>query len=605
MKENNVETRIVNEDLNTVVGENTIPENPNLHLNEDQDSLDYLLSNKKVVDAPAKKAGVGKKVAAAVGVGVVGAASAGAGAYAFNHEFSGNADESQPATDAERSFFAAKGAEDDAAQEENIQEIITGDDAESDDAALANDSEFADQDTPTEVDVEEDVDTDENQPVVVDEDEDMDEASDLDFENEAPVNNGESLFDALAEDVDVPETAEQIVNEEIVAAEQIVNEEIAAAEQLVNEVVNDAKETVEDAISAAEQTIDEALSTETPEVVSVEEPVVEPVVEPAVEPVVEPAVEPAEEPVVVTSDEPILDAGLEGEESDLDIQDVVEVEPVYDSVNISLAHVDTTDLSFNEAFAAARAEVGANGVFEWRGGYYGTYLSDEWSEMSDEFKQEFGNHNWAEEFSNGNDVVTFGVEEVETGIEIDGVNISLAHVDTTDLSFGEAFAAARAEVGANGVFEWRGGYYGTYHSDEWSEMSDEFKQAFGNHNWGAEFEAELAEMDDDLGCGYEEELGDIDVECVAENVDSLEESFLLGGDVVVADVLDEITGDLPGEILAGNFEVEVDIEDVSFEVQVEDDSLYAMDDSMAFDAADDLSTDDAIAGIDMDSDIMC
>ena len=219
MKENNVETRIVNEDLNTVVGENTIPENPNLHLNEDQDSLDYLLSNKKVVDAPAKKAGVGKKVAAAVGVGVVGAASAGAGAYAFNHEFSGNADESQPATDAERSFFAAKGAEDNAAQEENIQEIITGDDAESDDAALANDSEFADQDTPTEVDVEEDVDTDENQPVVVDEDEDMDEASDLDFENEAPVNNGESLFDALAEDVDVPETAEQIVNEEIVAAE--------------------------------------------------------------------------------------------------------------------------------------------------------------------------------------------------------------------------------------------------------------------------------------------------------------------------------------------------------------------------------------------------
>ena len=300
-----------------------------------------------------------------------------------------------------------------------------------------------------------------------------------------------------------------------------------------------------------------------------------------------------------------MDAGLEGEESDLDIQDVVEVEPAYDSVNISLAHVDTTDLSFNEAFAAARAEVGANGVFEWRGGYYGTYLSDEWSEMSDEFKQEFGNHNWAEEFSNGNDVVTFGVEEVETGIEIDGVNISLAHVDTTDLSFGEAFAAARAEVGANGVFEWRGGYYGTYHSDEWSEMSDEFKQAFGNHNWGAEFEAELAEMDDDLGCGYEEELGDIDVECVAENVDSLEESFLLGGDVVVADVLDEITGDLPGEILAGNFEVEVDIEDVSFEVQVEDDSLYAMDDSMAFDAADDLSTDDAIAGIDMDSDIMC
>jgi hypothetical protein len=216
--------------------------------------------------------------------------------------------------------------------------------------------------------------------------------------------------------------------------------------------------------------------------------------------------------------------------------------------------------------------------------------------MSDEFKQEFSNHNWEEEFNNGNDVVTFGAEEIESGIEIDGVNISLAHVDTTDMSFNEAFAAARAEVGADGVFEWRGGYFGTYHSEEWAEKSDEFKQAFGNHNWGVEFEAEMAEVDD-LGC--------LEVECVADSVDSLEESFLLGGDVVVADVLDEVTGNLPGDIIAGEFDVEVDIADVSYDVMAEDDSLCAMDDSMAFDAADDFSTDDAMAGIDMDSDIMC
>ena len=66
--------------------------------------------------------------------------------------------------------------------------------------------------------------------------------------------------------------------------------------------------------------------------------------------------------------------------------------------------------------------------------------------------------------------------------------------------------------------------------------------------------------------------------------------------------MDEITGDLPGEIIAGNFEVEVAIEDVSFDVQVEDD-LYAMDPSL--NGVDDLGTDDILVGIDMDSDMMC
>ena len=69
--------------------------------------------------------------------------------------------------------------------------------------------------------------------------------------------------------------------------------------------------------------------------------------------------------------------------------------------------------------------------------------------------------------------------------------------------------------------------------------------------------------------------------------------------------MDEVTGNLPGDIIAGEFDVEVDIADVSYDVMAEDDSLCAMDDSMAFDAADDFSTDDAMAGIDMDSDIMC
>lgn len=42
-----------------------------------------------------------------------------------------------------------------------------------------------------------------------------------------------------------------------------------------------------------------------------------------------------------------------------------------------------------------------------------------------------------------------------------------------EMSFGEAFAAARAELGAGGVFEWRGNLYGTYTADEWNELHPE------------------------------------------------------------------------------------------------------------------------------------
>ena len=50
-----------------------------------------------------------------------------------------------------------------------------------------------------------------------------------------------------------------------------------------------------------------------------------------------------------------------------------------------------------------------------------------------------------------------------------------AHSVTDDMSFSEAFATARAEVGPGGAFVWHGQVYGTYRGDdpEWQEMSDE------------------------------------------------------------------------------------------------------------------------------------
>lgn len=47
-----------------------------------------------------------------------------------------------------------------------------------------------------------------------------------------------------------------------------------------------------------------------------------------------------------------------------------------------------------------------------------------------------------------------------------------------DMSFGEAFAAARAEVGPGGFFVWKGAAYNTYHAEEWAAMSPEDKAQF-------------------------------------------------------------------------------------------------------------------------------
>ena len=51
--------------------------------------------------------------------------------------------------------------------------------------------------------------------------------------------------------------------------------------------------------------------------------------------------------------------------------------------------VSNDDMSFREAFDAARAELGPGGVFSWHGNLYNTYTTDEWSAMSEEDQDSF------------------------------------------------------------------------------------------------------------------------------------------------------------------------------------------------------------------------
>lgn len=58
--------------------------------------------------------------------------------------------------------------------------------------------------------------------------------------------------------------------------------------------------------------------------------------------------------------------------------------------------------------------------------------------------------------------------------------LHIASVDQ-NLSFGHAFAQARAEVGPGGVFYWHGGVYNTYTEAEWNSMSAADRSDFAQH----------------------------------------------------------------------------------------------------------------------------
>lgn len=150
--------------------------------------------------------------------------------------------------------------------------------------------------------------------------------------------------------------------------------------------------------------------------------------------------------------------------------------PVATSVNDSM--------SFGSAFAAARAEVGAGGVFEWHGKLYNTYYVEEWNAMSPEQRD-----NFFEAVSNTSNATAAsataaGVTATETADTAESTvgtsytDVPAATSVNDSMSFSEAFAAARSEVGAGGVFEWHGKTYNTFYAEEWDSMSPAQRNSF-------------------------------------------------------------------------------------------------------------------------------
>ncbi len=73
-----------------------------------------------------------------------------------------------------------------------------------------------------------------------------------------------------------------------------------------------------------------------------------------------------------------------------------------------------------------------------------------------------------------------------------GDSVDVAHGVSDDMSFAEAFAAARAEVGPGGVFTWHGNVYGTYYASEWNSMSDAEKDNYADAVRHTDYDADSA-----------------------------------------------------------------------------------------------------------------
>jgi len=140
---------------------------------------------------------------------------------------------------------------------------------------------------------------------------------------------------------------------------------------------------------------------------------------------------PAEQPVEVTVGETTAEGTIPNQ------SDVI----LTNDHGIRYAHVDD-DMSFGEAFAAAREQVGAPGVFEWHGNTYGTYYAEEWNDMSVADRSEFiHNVDFPEDLNREAPVEDIVVEpqievlEVSSSMTADGSVTNAAHmtVDGTDV----------------------------------------------------------------------------------------------------------------------------------------------------------------------------
>ena len=124
----------------------------------------------------------------------------------------------------------------------------------------------------------------------------------------------------------------------------------------------------------------------------------------------------AEEDLDTDSDEPIKEADISDGDAHLYNYEV--------PTSVEFADNITEDMNFNEAFQAARAQLGQGGFFVWKGNAFNTYTKEEWEAFSEEDKEAF-----FKLFSDNTNFDDGIIDEVEPDKEIDTVDEEFSDIE--------------------------------------------------------------------------------------------------------------------------------------------------------------------------------
>lgn len=119
------------------------------------------------------------------------------------------------------------------------------------------------------------------------------------------------------------------------------------------------------------------------------------------------------------------------------------VPPIGDTVEVAYGVSD--DMSFSEAFAAARAEIGPGGVFTWHGNVYGTYYASEWNSMSDAEREGYADAVHNTDYD-GNTTVRHDYNSTYHGVSNEDGEIHVLGSESVETEDGEIINVARVEV---------------------------------------------------------------------------------------------------------------------------------------------------------------
>ncbi len=171
----------------------------------------------------------------------------------------------------------------------------------------------------------------------------------------------------------------------------------------------------------------------------------------------------------------------------------ISVEPLPDGVKPEvpeimsepkMATLVSNEQDFNDAFKSARQECGSNGYFLWHGKVYDTMHDDELKLLSADERKEMSTHVMDHFYKTHTeadlaytDFSDIPSEEIPQSTSTSNYAFVLydeapiANVND-EMTFNEAFKAARNEVGPGGCFKWHGEMHSTYTHEEWGSASE-------------------------------------------------------------------------------------------------------------------------------------